>query len=180
MTDIRKALTDLVALLDENYRYTTAQGWTDRLETALQNARAALAQPERDDVAYGRVHELVCDINEDRYGRPLTAALHLCLDLADELQTLLERQPATDLAPQPGMVLVPREPTREMLDAVLKETGAYVEPSDDEYEGGTMIAFGLSQEDADAINTQQRDALADDYRVMLAKWLAASQPGNAE
>jgi hypothetical protein len=35
---------------------------------------------------YERVHKLIMDIKQDRYGAPLIAALHLCLDLAFELK----------------------------------------------------------------------------------------------
>ena len=35
---------------------------------------------------FDRVIELIEDVNTDRYGKPLVAALHLCNDLADELE----------------------------------------------------------------------------------------------
>lgn len=44
---------------------------------------------------FERVQALINDINVDRYGRPLMAALHLCLELANELFTEKENHADT-------------------------------------------------------------------------------------
>lgn len=67
-----------------------------------------------------------------------------------------------------GWVSVPKEPTKEMLDAALRSMGAYIEPYDPQYEEGVQVDCGMSQEDADHINEQQREALAEQYRAQIA------------
>jgi len=58
--------------------------------------------------------------------------------------------------------------TDEMLNAHLKATGAWVEPHEAETECGVAIECDLTQEDADQINSDQRDDLRTGYAAMLA------------
>lgn len=49
----------------------------------MQKVAAVLRQPDE----YEEIRELIKDIKEDRYGAPLIAALHLCLELTYTTQS---------------------------------------------------------------------------------------------
>lgn len=64
--------------------------------------------------------------------------------------------------------LVPVEPTEEMIEAALEESGWRVEPYTSPRESGVPIECDMSVDDAAAINQAGRDAHAATFRVMLA------------
>lgn len=77
---------------------------------------------------FSRVADLIEDIDRDRYGKPLRAALHLCNDLADEnerLQHDIERAMANhnaDLNAKPSSTVEPPPPEpndKKFLDGLL-------------------------------------------------------------
>ena len=67
-----------------------------------------------------------------------------------------------------GYVLVPVEPTAEMLRAGMDDLGWWVEPYEAPRESGVPIDSDMSAEDAAVINAQQIEVVASCYRAMLA------------
>lgn len=72
----------LTAWLEVEMRTTERDQWKDNAEIY----RKACTLPEVRNDAFSKVVALIEDIKIERYGKPLQAALHLCNDLADELE----------------------------------------------------------------------------------------------
>ncbi len=73
------------------------------------------------------------------------------------------------LSPSPNHVLVPREPTEEMLEAALDATGDRILPFAAERECGVPVECDISEEDALIINEGTKAAFAEIYRAMIAQ-----------
>jgi len=73
------------------------------------------------------------------------------------------------MAKEAGWVMVPAEPTPEMLEASLRvfEWG-WVEPCPELLECGVPVEMGITQEEADHINAENMKEHAALYRAMLA------------
>lgn len=63
---------------------------------------------------------------------------------------------------------VPAEPTPGMLEAGLRATDAFAEPSNDVIESGVVVEYGLTQADCDGINAECMVGCAAQYKAMLS------------